>query len=87
MEKKEVWAFWANMNGPWWKTPQRVKHNAQIGGWWRSCGNAGVDGMGLSWREDHGYLTFASHDKAEVEKFIRGFMAARRLVARFAADA
>ena len=88
MAKKEAWAFWANMSGPFWTKPQRVTHNPESGGvWWRRCGNAGVDGMGLRERKDHGYLTFASHDKAEVEKFICGFMAARLLVARFASDA
>lgn len=83
MDKKEAWAFWANMNGPWWKTPQRVTHRQDIGGWWRRCGNADVEGMGLRERKDHGYLTFASRDKKEVQRFINGFLAARRLMARF----
>jgi hypothetical protein len=82
-KENEAWAFWANTKGPWFNTPQRVKRRSITLGWWRSCGNCDVQKMGLDEDTEHGYLTFASHDKAEVQKFINGFMAARRCMAPF----
>jgi hypothetical protein len=79
--KDEAWAFFANTYGPWWKTPKRVLKKSQLDGWWTSCGSADVKKMGL--HETGGVVCFASRDKKEVQRFIDGFMAARRLVACF----
>ena len=83
---KTAWAFWANMNGPWWKKPQRVILGE--GGWWHRNQDAYVTKMGLvsDPLPQQSYLTFASVDKKEVRLFIEGFLVARRLMANFTND-
>ena len=73
--KKQVWAFWANRNGPWFKHPQKVGED----GWHRN-GNAGVTKLGIE-KIDDVYVCFASYDKKEVQRFIDGFNACRYLLA------
>lgn len=84
-QPEAMWAFWADAtNGPWWVTPQPVVLGRD-GRWMRSCGKAGVTGRGFI-QQDFGFVTFAHQDKREVQKFIDGFMACRRLAGRFFAN-
>lgn len=79
---KKLWAFWASAYiGPWYKTPQRVLFNEDLGSYWRKCGSAHVEGQGLY--QERGYTSFAHSDKKEVEKFMQGFFAARDLLSGF----
>ena len=78
-----LWAFWANQNGPWHQRPYRVRWNEQLMSWWDSTGDGNVSVPGLA--HNGTYLSFAAESKAEVELFMSGFNAARRIVAQFTA--
>lgn len=82
MKEVYLWAFWANTNGPWWKSPQKVKRN--ISYYYHKNGNASIEREGLV--ISSGHLAFADKDKKEVQKFIDGFMACRKLMAGFYVD-
>lgn len=79
---QKLWAFWANTHGPWNTTPQQVKLlYGDIEKWWSADMNSDVEQIGLV--EKDGYVCFAHPDKADVERFIEGFMACRELLRGF----
>lgn len=80
-KKAEAWAFWANTSGPWSKGPVAIYQTGFQGRWYDSSGDRSVEFIGLE--ESEGFVCFSSKSKAEVEKFIRGFMACRRIGGRF----
>lgn len=84
-QPKELWAFWANRSGPWWATPQKVKRDDKLASYWHKNGNADIRSEGVT-EDGDGYLAFAHRDKNEVQKFIDGFMACRRMMAGFYVD-
>lgn len=79
---KEAWAFWANMYGPWYSKPVKVRYNDELGSWWDPSGDGDIEKMGLD-TPTLGFVRFADPDKAQVERFIQGFMEARRLMGTF----
>lgn len=81
-KQKELWAFWANKHGPWWKTPQKVTFSFPY--YFHKNGDAFIEKPGII-AEDH-YIAFADKDKKEVQKFINGFMACRKLLSSFYRD-
>lgn len=84
---KFLWAFWANMNGPWFIIPQKVTIDRDMFEiyddiiWYDKTGNHDIKKIGLF--ECDGYLAFAHENKKEVQKFINGFMACRKLLSKF----
>lgn len=83
MKTKEVWAFNANKFGPWTKKP--VKLTIQCGDRWLSDDerhDTHCEKLGLHIR-DRGFLSYASTDKKEVQRFIDGFLACRELLKSF----
>ena len=81
-EPQELWAFWANLHGPLWKTPQLVQWD--VTAYYHKNGNASIDKEGVEQRD--GYIAFAHRDKSEVQRFIKGFMACRKLLGEFYVD-
>ena len=71
-QKKQMWAFWANKFGPWFKHPQKVDENG-----WHKNQDANVESVGLESRG--GYICYASYKKGDVQRFMDGFNACRGL--------
>lgn len=80
---RKLWAFWANRTGPWYNEPKPVIYCEALDSWWWQR-HHDVELEGLQF--DDGYLCFAHRDKAEVDKFIAGFMACRGLLSGFFND-
>lgn len=80
-QPKELWAFWANKNGPWYTTAQKVRYNEVLESWWHKDRNSDVKQIGLT--HCNGYLCYASTSKEEVDQFIAGFMSCRELLKGF----
>jgi hypothetical protein len=80
-QPKTLYAFWANMCGPWYITPEAVTYREDLGSWWNKDYNSEVESIGLTERE--GYVCYASADKEDVERFIEGFLSCRRLLRGF----
>lgn len=78
---KKLWAFWANINGPWYYEPQQVYWDDFNERWWHEDGNSDVKKMGLELKEH--YLSYSSVNKKEVQDFINGFMGCRHLLSEF----
>ena len=81
---KTVWAFWANMYGPWYKTPQKAyledyTLRGEKQAWWHKNGDSDITKLGFYEREDGGYTTFSSIDKKQVEHFMLGYNACRKM--------
>lgn len=83
MKNKTMWAFWANLNGPQFKTPKKAifDDDSCLQNWWTEDDQLSVNKTGLE--KSHGHLIFADPDKKEVQKFIDGFMACRELAGGF----
>ena len=84
MPKKKpdkLYAFWANTSGPWYDKPRLVKYNTTLDSWWDTGGNADTSFEGLEAQD--GYVAFAHRDKKEVQKFMDGFNACRKLLSPF----
>ena len=79
-----MWAFWANVYGPFYEKPQKVKLNHSLGEWFHKNEEHCIEKQGLD--QQVGYLTFAHPDQKEVEKFIKGFFACRELIGDFFKD-
>lgn len=82
--KTKAWAFYATVYGPLGEKPFRISYSEGTESWWASDCETEVLGLGLV--NPHGSktcVTFASQGKKEVQKFVDGFMAARRLMAVF----
>ena len=84
MKTKEVWAFNANKFGPWTKKPVRLTVHCG-GNTWRSSDEwqeTHCDKLGLQ-ITDGAFLSYASRDKKDVQRFIDGFLACRELLKSF----
>ena len=81
----KLWAFWANHYGPSDLRPVRVTWDAESEAWWARDCNRYVISEGCCGDDTGRYEVFSSESKADVELFILGFNAARRIMATFTA--
>jgi hypothetical protein len=77
---KTLWAFWANVYGEWYSTPQEVTWDSFLKQYHHKDGNASIKKIGLDKEKDRCYFTFSSKDKKEVENFIKGYKACRESI-------
>ena len=81
-KQETLWAFAANMYGPFVLHPVAVEWNGHE--WSNEEDFVCVKKKGLQIKE--GYATYLSSDKKEVETFINGFTACRKLLGTFVND-
>ena len=79
-KKKPVWFIGINLNGMWRKTPYRGYWDEELQRWCDSSGSFDAKKIGLYSSKNSYCITFASHDKKDVEIFMQGAKALATLV-------